>query len=735
MSFKLASISKEQQSIVDNIIKGNNVIVDSVAGSGKTTTCLHVCMNVNKKVLLLTYNSRLKIESRQKVRALGLKNVEVHSYHAFCVKYYYNKGYRDDGIQEILDKKFSPKSEIAFDIVILDEQQDMTMLFYRLIKKIINDNVKKNVQMCAFGDIYQNIYTYAGSDSRYLLYAQKIFGGNNWNTLKITTSYRVTKQIASFVNVNLLKMDRLKAIKNGPNVKYIITDSFKDKCVYDEIMKYFGLGYLPEDIFVLGASLKIGKHKSPICTLENKLVAKGIACHTSSDDEKVDNDVIQGKVCFASFHQVKGMERKICIVYGFDDSYFTFYAKNSPKDVCPNVLYVAVTRASERLVLIHDRHNEYFSFIDKDMLIKTCDVIIKDEISNCVRKDMTKCPSVMVGDLVKNLSNEAINHIFKFIKYRVVKCGKEELCIQSKVMGKHGLCENVMELNALAIPAMCEFNYTKKITMIELMLGHINGVKAIGIGVLPEHHTKIFRDVCRKYVDGIIGINDVLYVANLYHSLLTGYIGKREQIVNYSWLGRDQTVVLVNIMKKYVSCKTEYEKVMNVHVCGKKLIGVIDAVDDEVLWEFKCGGELLKENVLRLVLCSYLWEKNNKVIDKLNAMIEYEHMIEIKKGVELVGLCKVDGIDLYKVVDVLGNKKKVRKNKAEMIVSLIENYQKKIDCVKKCMKYKLLNILTEEIIEVEYSNDYEIVVDYLLNMNNNKKIENDDDFIKRCVGL
>ena len=45
----------------------------------------------HKKILLLTYNAKLKIETREKIKSYNIKNMEAHSYHSFCVKYYDNK--------------------------------------------------------------------------------------------------------------------------------------------------------------------------------------------------------------------------------------------------------------------------------------------------------------------------------------------------------------------------------------------------------------------------------------------------------------------------------------------------------------------------------------------------------------------------------------------------------------------------------------------------------------------
>ena len=82
--FKLNDASDEQKKVLKYLKKDYNLIVDSVPGSGKTTTCLHIAKHfTDLNILLLTYNSRLKDETREKRDLLKLNNLEVHSYHAF----------------------------------------------------------------------------------------------------------------------------------------------------------------------------------------------------------------------------------------------------------------------------------------------------------------------------------------------------------------------------------------------------------------------------------------------------------------------------------------------------------------------------------------------------------------------------------------------------------------------------------------------------------------------------
>lgn len=85
--------------------------MDSVAGSGKTTNILYISKHFNKSsTLLLTYNAKLKQETREKIKILGISNIEVHSYHSFCVKYYDHLCYTDTPIKKIVEKKANQKN-------------------------------------------------------------------------------------------------------------------------------------------------------------------------------------------------------------------------------------------------------------------------------------------------------------------------------------------------------------------------------------------------------------------------------------------------------------------------------------------------------------------------------------------------------------------------------------------------------------------------------------------------
>ncbi len=146
----MQSLSDEQSLVYDYIKSGKNVIVDAVAGSGKSTTVLGIAkLMPNKKFLQVTYNSMLRYEIKTKVESLGLKNLEVHTYHSLAVKYFHSSAYTDSGIRYILKQNISPRIHIPKkDIIVIDETQDMTFLYFQFMDKFLDAMCKEdNIQM------------------------------------------------------------------------------------------------------------------------------------------------------------------------------------------------------------------------------------------------------------------------------------------------------------------------------------------------------------------------------------------------------------------------------------------------------------------------------------------------------------------------------------------------------------------------------------------------------------
>jgi hypothetical protein len=668
--------SEEQLAIITAVIEGKNIIVDSVAGSGKTTTILHIGKSLpEKKILVLTYNAKLKIETREKAASLELSNMEIHSYHAFCVKYYDHKCYTDPGIITVLKNDKKPKQNFNYDLILLDEQQDMTNLYYKLVKKIIKDSGTKNIQLACFGDIYQNIYSFKGSDDRFLSFADKIYSlgclsiqtdsiDREWLHLRISESFRITKNMCDFINRHLLGNSRIISKKVTPHkVRYVICDTFT-MTPYDEFRRYIELGYKADEIFILAPSIKKGKHDSPIRILENRIVNSGISCYVPvSDEEKIDEQVIQNKVVFSTFHQVKGLERKVVLVFNFDDSYFDFYGKDLPKNQCPNIMYVALTRAKEQMTLFHHYENEYIScLLDKYKLSTTCTLI---ERRDCLgmKKNLQEPLELGVTELIRNMGIEIIDHAIHSIDYIKIQGAQKAIDIPLKVQTGVSSFENVSEINGVVIPAIYEYLSKKKVTMVDQLQKLV--------GRLSITHRKNYESIVHKEK---MTVSDILYLANLYTSIMSGYIFKIEQIKEYKWLANKPLKQCLERIESVIGKEgTNYEVAIEAKeiVYNRRLVGIVDVIDGlkNIVYELKCVQTLTGENILQLAI--YAWI--------------------------------VEGLEMAK-----GNNHKIR--------------------------YLLFNIFTNETIEVVYNDKIKGMVEFLVKAKYGSLIKcTDEEFIQKCL--
>ena len=491
--------SQEQQVVINHIINGDNCVVDACAGSGKSTTILSSAVAMpTKSFLQMTYNSALRKDVIDKVDEYGLLNLEVHTYHSFAVKYFLPSAHTDTGIRHLLYNKMAPVKDIpCYNVIVLDEAQDMTLLYYHFIVHITKA-MGTPFQLLILGDWMQGLYEFKGADTRFLTLAHEIWAGTaklltqTFHKCTLRMSYRVTRQMAEFVNSVMLGCDRLEACKDGPKVMYIRNSrSNIEKIVVFHIRRLLAEGADPSDIFVLGGS--VSGPNSNIRKMENVLVESNIPTHVPMMEtaDKIDDRVIKGKVVFSTFHTVKGRQRKYVFIVGYDNSYFTFCARNMPTDKCPNTLYVGCTRATDCMFLLEN--DQYATDRPLDFLKKTHHEM-KTECANYVdfkgtpqsifyeRNEDAEMRGIVVipthhvtpTKLIKFVPESVIEEISPILDKIFVRDEESVLAdidIPSIIKTANGHYEDVSDLNGIAIPSIfydyIEQSWGKQETKIE----------------------------------------------------------------------------------------------------------------------------------------------------------------------------------------------------------------------------------------------------------------------------
>jgi hypothetical protein len=389
------------------------------------------------------------------------------------------------------------------------------------------------------------------------------------------------------------------------------------------------MGYLPQDIFILAPSCK--NIKFPVRTLENKIKRElpEIPVYVpTSDDEKLDKDILEGKLVFSTFHQTKGLERKVVIVFSIDDSYFEFFKRETNPFICPNELYVSCTRASEHLTLLHHYQRNYLPFLNNDNLEIYCDFQIHTPIK--LKDSLNKKLETSPTQLTKHLSSHITDECFNLLKIKCLSKEKEKINIPLKTIQVGGH-ESVSEITGIAIPAF--FEYMRKGNMdIFTKLKEFDFEQEFK----QKESTCLLKSFFKKKDEdkdkdkkiksfSLKNMNletltpeELLYIANCWNSFKSGYLFKVCQIKKYDWLSHENLMKCVERMKSSLtisreahferSFKTENEK----ELMGRQINGFVDCIDENNVYEFKCVQKLEKEHYLQLGIYMYQIEINKK---------------------------------------------------------------------------------------------------------------------------
>lgn len=583
----LISCSNEQEEIINNI-ENYNIIVEAMAGSGKTTTALHIAKKYeNLKILLLTYNAKLKEETREKVINLNLDNIEVCSYHSFCVKYYNHKSFTDKQIINIILKNSNPLQLFQYDLIILDEVQDMTDIYYKLVNKIIIDN-KIKPKLCLFGDPRQCIFQFNGADDRFLKYANELFNINNfgWKRLHLKTSFRITKQMANCLNNVCFKENRINSTKEGTLPEYYILDPFSFDIV--KIVQNFLKDYRLDQIFILAPSVK----KGPIAILSNRLNKIGIRTYVSNTPNEIkDKDLTKNKLVLTTFHQVKGLEREVVIIYNFDSSYYQFYdySEFHSKKI-PNVYYVAMTRAKEKLVIFNDFSYNPMTFLN---ITNLSTFFNKKQLhyTDDIKKIKPKQKQIIfpVLSLLEYIPSNIINECMNFIGIEEIPIdNKFEKIIVDYKTKQDDIFEFVSDITGTAIPTFYEYFLYKKTSINETLRQH-----------KPNKYKEFFNF-------DISNINDSLKLTTEYMALQSGFKYKKSQIKKYNWLNEDLINDCILRLQNLNFKNPQFEVSIKKSINNYTLIGSIDLIDINNIYEFKCTNNVSDEHFIQLAIYGYL---------------------------------------------------------------------------------------------------------------------------------
>lgn len=694
----------EQQEIINNAIQGKNIIVNAIAGSGKTTTILNFGRQINKDILLITYNKFLRLEIKEKLKKYKIGNIEPHTYHSLAYKYYSNCN-NDIQMKKIIDLNLSPKCEIKQNILVIDETQDQSYLYYTLLKKLCIDFSNIN-QIIIMGDENQVVYKVKAANNLFLKVADQIWKNfTSFERMKLSKSYRLTKPIASFINNIMLGEERIISDKEGRPVIYFNCNCYEDPyyLLIEIIEKY---NYKADDVFILAPSLKINNNDTPVRKLERDLADfnhknnnKYPIFFPSDDNADLNEEDIKDKIVFSTFNGSKGRERRLVIVFSFDASYYKYNGKNESTELCPDVFYVATSRAIEQLIIIKDFRNFNLPFLKENptnlkkyiKYISTRKTINENIISlNNNDKYIITSPTKLVDRLDNEFEyylDNVINDIFIVIQNK-----QNFINLPIKINNSMEQPEQISCINGLIIPTLFEANVKGKTTIHQRIIEYKEDNYHTSSSVINEaiDKTKMTCETLHEYT----------HLCTLWYSLRERLNHKLTQINNYDWLNTEdinkcikrfeaifiekQNIELeheIIIAPKYIEYKHNYECQKLEKFIEKNLgssfpilniTGYIDCIYNNYIYEFKCTSKLENKHKLQLIIYKWLCSFYNNKYDN--------------KKFRLFNICTNEILEIDNTKDKLIN---------EIIINLLKSKYKdpeileEINFIKKCNEFSI----------------------------------------------
>ena len=760
-----------EQKEISSVLTNYNVVADSVAGSGKTTTVLHIAKDYeDESILLLTYNKKLRIETDNRAKALGLTNLHVHNYHSFAVKYYGRNCHNDNALEKHLNKM--PLDTFRYTMMIIDEAQDMTSLYHKFVCKIINDNNYKPT-ICILGDRYQSIYDFNGADNRYIIYGHQVLNVNNrpWKQLKLSQTFRVPKEIAAFINKCMLPEDRLITNKEGHKPKYLFCDAY-GKRPFLQIMEYLKT-YKSEEIFILAPSVR--NENTPAKILANALTQNGIKVHIPRDDnEKLDEDIIRNKLVFSSFHQVKGLERPVTMVFHFDKGYFNFYNTKADPLTCPNTMYVATTRSLQHLTLIHHYQLDFLPFLNHKIIQDYCDVemvreaidkkslkphyllpfkvntlfdklfsgkrVIDAIMSQTVKHTKIQTMNVRSKILCKNLKSEIIEHACKYFDTNITNNSCEEgriINLPAKTK-QNETYESVSDINEVAIPSHYEYLNTGQMYIVEY-LNSDDFLETVEVNYFKEDSDdEEEKGTSEKEIITYDNMNTekLLNISNKYLCSMAKVIDKLKQIDNYSWLSSEQLTLCMERLQKHISKNAIFGKkctaVSQDELRNRILTTTITCQDGNNVYMFKCN-EITAKDLVEHAINMYIYNihhHNNATKDNdIDMMInKYKQRVLLLKEKQKIFLEYMPTAIKMKI------NYNVQKE-INIMIELIEKEIMRLSQLNPITKFHVFNIGTHEIVTLETDmSRLRKMVEYLIKKKFYEVVQVDDeDFINNRI--
>jgi len=300
---QLVRLTQEQIKVLDALDENKKLLINGPAGSGKTLLAMQYARKSvlqNKNVLFLTYNKMLatflsKINTD--------KNLFIKHFHGLISEYIpidtnnvLNKNYYSEVLPTQFIKYLSKHKIMKYDVLIIDEGQDLLNEKYFPIYDNLLKNGLYNGNWIIFYDANQNLFN-KNKFEKTMVFLEKFYPVK----FRLTNNCRNTEQIANF-NKYITEIETGKTRVEGDKINLISVNSqdftFKIDKLIDNLL---GSGIEKKEIVILSQNTS----NMSIISIYNGKYKNEIENFTGIDNTN--------KIKFTTIQSFKGLDSKIVI--------------------------------------------------------------------------------------------------------------------------------------------------------------------------------------------------------------------------------------------------------------------------------------------------------------------------------------------------------------------------------------------------------------------------------------
>ena len=201
-------LSETQRKIITDK-SSKHIVVAAGPGSWKTRVLVHKLASLllledvkHEQLLMLTFSRAAATEFKERLIDLignAAFFVEIKTFHSYSFDLLGENGSLEDSddvvlrAAQMIDTGQVEPSKISKTVLVIDEAQDMDVNEYALVKAMMKQN--EEMRVIAVGDDDQNIFSFRGSDSKYM---QLLLDEYNATKYELTENYRSCHSIVSF---------------------------------------------------------------------------------------------------------------------------------------------------------------------------------------------------------------------------------------------------------------------------------------------------------------------------------------------------------------------------------------------------------------------------------------------------------------------------------------------------------------------------------------------------------